>query len=187
LDRILQRGIRKIVSSRVVALCVLAAVVLVAGVYLFHAVHETTSVSAAVPTRHDSTSTPDVVTPSTGRAGDHAPVHAEAPPEVASSDPSADDVDVGTGSANPKLDAVMDQANKAYDRQDYEDAKTIAGKILAKLPKNTRMLRIMVSASCMDGDNATAQKYYEQLPKPDRLQMRARCDRNGVTFTEPPQ
>jgi hypothetical protein len=160
--------------------------VLVAGVYLFHAVNQTTSVSAAVPTRHDSRTSGDVVTP-TERGADHAPVHAEAPPEVASGDPSADDLDIGTGSANPKLDAVMDQANKAYDRQDYEEAKSIAGKILAKLPKNVRMLRIMVSASCMDGDNTTAQKYYEQLPKPDRLQMRARCDRNGVTFTEPAQ
>jgi hypothetical protein len=185
LDRILQRGIRNFVPARVVALCVLAGVVLVAGVYLFHAVHETTSVSAAVPSRHDSKPTSDVVT---DRARDHAPVHAEAPPEVASSEsPSADDVDLGTGSANPKLDAVMDQANKAYDHQDYEDAKSIAGKVLAKLPKNVRMLRIMVSASCMEGDGAVAQKYYEDLPKPDRLQMRARCDRNGVTFTEPPQ
>jgi len=108
-------------------------------------------------------------------------------PEAASGDaPSIDDLDLGSGSAaNPKLDAVMDQANKAYDRQEYEDAKAIAATVLAKQPKNVRMLRIMVSSACMEGDGAVAQKWYVDLPKPDRLQMKARCDRNGVTFTEP--
>jgi len=91
------------------------------------------------------------------------------------------------GSANPKLDAVMDQANKAYDHQDFDEAKMIAGKVLAKMPNNVRMLRIMVSSSCIDGDVAVAQKYYPNLPKFDRDQMKVRCDRYGVTLTDPPK
>ena len=102
-----------------------------------------------------------------------------APPEVADTPP--DDQ-----RANPKLDAIMDQANKAYDRQDFDDARTIAGKVLAKQPNNIRMLRIMVSSSCIDGDSITAQKYYTLLPKFDRDQMKARCDRYGVSFTDTP-
>ncbi len=81
----------------------------------------------------------------------------------------------------------MDQANKAYDRQDYEEAKSIAGNVLAKVPTNSRMLRIMVSSACLEGDQALAQQYYVQLPKADRLQMKQRCDRAGITFTEPAQ
>jgi hypothetical protein len=89
------------------------------------------------------------------------------------------------GSANPKLDAIMDQASKAYDHQDYDEAKMIAGKVLAKMPNNVRMLRIMVSSSCIDGDVAIATKYYPSLPKFDRDQMKVRCDRYGVTLTDP--
>jgi hypothetical protein len=86
-----------------------------------------------------------------------------APPEIADTPPEDQ-------KANPKLDAIMDQANKAYDRQDFDDARTIAGKVLAKQPNNIRMLRIMVSS----------------LPKFDRDQMKARCDRYGVSFTDTP-
>ena len=90
------------------------------------------------------------------------------------------------GKPNVHADALMDQANKAYDRQDYDEAKSIAQKVLATTPNNVRMLRIMVSSSCIDGDTATAQKYYVMLPKYDRDQMKLRCGRdNGVTFTEP--
>jgi hypothetical protein len=86
----------------------------------------------------------------------------------------------------PKLDAVMDEANKAYDRGDYEDAKTIAARLLATFPTNVRMLRIMVSASCIEGDNAVAQTHYQKLPPSDQEQMRVRCARYGVTFTDRP-
>lgn len=98
-----------------------------------------------------------------------------------------DDTPAVGSAANPKLDAVMDQANKAYDHQDFDEAKVIAGKVLAKMPNNVRMLRIMVSSSCIDGDVAVAQKYFPSLPKFDRDQMKVRCDRYGVTLTDPPQ
>src|SRR5262249_49789470 len=95
--------------------------------------------------------------------------------------------DDGSAVANPKIEAVMDQANKAYDRSDFEEAKAIAGKVLAKQPGNVRMMRIMVSSACIEGDNVIAQKWYEQLPKADRDQMKVRCDKYGVAFKDPPQ
>jgi hypothetical protein len=91
------------------------------------------------------------------------------------------------GKVNVKLDNMMEQANKAYDTQDFDNATAIAGKVLAKEPNNVRMLRIMVSANCIQGDSVIAQQHYERLPKFDREQMRARCDRYGVTFKEPPE
>jgi hypothetical protein len=82
----------------------------------------------------------------------------------------------------PKLDAVMDEANKAYDRGDFEDAKQVAARVLAKFPGNVRMLRVMVSASCIDGDAAVAQAHYPKLPPGDQEQMKVRCARYGVAF-----
>ena len=85
-----------------------------------------------------------------------------------------------------KLDAVMSEANKAYDRGDFDEAKAIAQRVLKSWPGNVRMLRIVVSASCIAGDNAEAQAAYVELPNPDREQMRTRCARYGATFTDPP-
>lgn len=86
---------------------------------------------------------------------------------------------------NLKLENMMELANKAYDRQDFDEASAIAGKLLQKDPNNVRMLRVMVSSNCIGGDSAIAQQYYERLPKFDRDQMKARCDRYGVVFKDP--
>ncbi len=104
-------------------------------------------------------------------------------------DPAIPGVEIEPGAAtvmkaNPKLDAIMSEANKAYDRGDFDDAKAIALKVLAKTPNNVRMLRILVSSDCILGDNAEAQKHYQLLPPGDRAQMRTRCERYGVTFPE---
>jgi hypothetical protein len=101
-------------------------------------------------------------------------------PSLPASEESSDDAE-----ASQRIEAVMDQANKAYDRQDFEEAKAIATKVLSKQPNNVRMMRIIVSASCIAGDPTVAQKYYDKLPKGDRDQMKARCDRYGVTFKDP--
>jgi hypothetical protein len=83
-----------------------------------------------------------------------------------------------------KLDEVMDEANKAYDRGELDEAKAIAQRVLATSPNNVRMLRIVVTASCIAGDTADAQKAYLLLPKFDRGQMKTRCERYGVTFED---
>jgi len=86
----------------------------------------------------------------------------------------------------PKLDAVMAEANRAYDKMDFDEARSIAQKVLKQQPTNSRMLRIMTSAHCIENDNVEAQKYFNLLPAPDREQMKTRCARYGVTFTDPP-
>jgi len=89
--------------------------------------------------------------------------------------------------ANPRLDDIMREANKAFDAGDYARAIEIAQKVLAKSPGNVRMLRVIVSSACLDGDDKTAQQYYSQLApnSKDRADMRTRCgDKMGMTFTE---
>ncbi len=185
-------------SVRHVLLAAAAAAVLGMAVYLFIEVRSGSAQAdvaapppAPAPTRV-AESAPAVSAPAAKEAvARPAPVaapvkHSDPAPALESHD---DDPPVAAGSdkANPKLDAIMDQANKAYDHQDFDEAKAIAGKVLAKMPNNVRMLRIMVSSSCIDGDVAVAQKYFPQLPKFDREQMKVRCDRYGVTLTDPPQ
>jgi len=183
------------VNARI-ALAIAAIALLGMGMYLFVEVRsapaDAKSTAPAPPPAPPASSDVTDPVPSWDSPHDHgkpAPpppdlgggrhVDPPAPPEIADTPPEDQ-------KANPKLDAIMDQANKAYDRQDFDDARTIAGKVLAKQPNNIRMLRIMVSSSCIDGDSITAQKYYTSLPKFDRDQMKARCDRYGVSFTDTP-
>jgi hypothetical protein len=93
---------------------------------------------------------------------------------------------VADGTVAVKLDAMMSEANKAYDKQDYDEAKTIARKVLLQAPSNPRMLRIMVSTACVDHDVVEAQKHYNLLTDPsDRQQMRVRCQRDfGITLND---
>jgi len=115
----------------------------------------------------------------------HSVAAPPSPPPVSAPPAGTSAQDDSIPLAGPKLDAAMDEANRAYDRGDYDEAKTIASRLLTRLPSNVRMLRIMVSASCVDGDAATAQASYAKLPPADQAQMRIRCARFGVSFPGP--
>jgi hypothetical protein len=187
------------VTTRHFILGILAAAVLVAGVYLFLEVRSTPVVAAQPVTphheaeasapsaeeRHESARTPGANDHRFAAGGMHMPAP---PPTVQGSDePSSEETAAQLDRPNPKIDAIMDQANKHYDKGEWEDAKLIAAKVLAQQPTNIRMMRIMVSASCVDGDSGVAQKWFDQLPKVDREQMKVRCDKYGVSFKEPAQ
>jgi hypothetical protein len=87
----------------------------------------------------------------------------------------------------PELEAVMNEAIKAYDKLDLDEARSIALRVLKVEPTNLRMLRIMTSSHCLDSNGAEAQKYFNLLPNTnDREQMKRRCARYGITFSEPP-
>ncbi len=83
-----------------------------------------------------------------------------------------------------ELREKMREANKAYDRQDYDEATKQALEILKTHPRNIRMLRVMVSSSCFMGEADTAKKYYAKLPKRDKAHMRIRCSRMKIKLDE---
>ena len=109
------------VSARHVVLGLIAAAVLIAGVYLFIEVRSTTTAIAAAPSTH----------PTEQAAEDHAPpdrrgappsvhtvdhvagtgISAPPPPSVASDEESSDETAAALDKPNPKIDAIMDQAN----------------------------------------------------------------------------
>jgi hypothetical protein len=189
------------VSAKNALLAAAAVAVLGMGVYLFIQVRSTPAQASAT---HTPTATKKAPTPTSDDANSTTKVAAETPgsaeaPKPGSTRPSwtkAPELPNANGQAggsatddrkvDMKLDTLMELANKAYDTQDFDQAVAIAGKVLAKEPDNVRMLRIMVSSNCIQGDSGVAQTHYERLPKFDREQMKTRCDRYGVTFKDPP-
>jgi hypothetical protein len=182
------------VPVRHVVLAITGAAVLVLAVYLFFAVRATAAVTATVGASEPASAPapapePSHTTPTTRTApraiASAAPTQ---PPPAEDSGSSYEDQPFDVDEAartNVKLELIMDQANRSYDHQDYSKAKQIATYVLSKQPGNVRMMRIMVSASCMDSDIGVAQSFYSQLPAPDRAQMKRRCDANGVTLQDP--
>lgn len=177
-------------SSKSLVLVAGAVAIFAAGVYLFIQVRATPA--QAGPTDHVSARPSPVaehtpVTPTPTPTPTPAPTRPTPTPPTVGTAPIVADPPPDETHVNLKMDNMMELANKAYDRQDFDEAIAIAGKILSKDPNNVRMLRIMVSATCIAGDSSVAQPYYEKLPKFDREQMKQRCDRYGVTFKDPPQ
>jgi hypothetical protein len=180
------------VSPKSLVLVAGAVAILAVGVYLFLEVKATpaqakpTATVSARPsqiTEHTQVATPAPTPPApTPRAPQQPPAPTQPQLGSAPLEPSEppDETKV-----NLKLENMMELANKAYDRQDFDEASAIAGKILQKDPNNVRMLRVMVSSNCIGGDSSVAQQYYERLPKFDRDQMKQRCDRYGVVFKDP--
>ncbi len=76
----------------------------------------------------------------------------------------------------------MNEANRLYDKADYEGARDSALEILEASPHNVRMKRIVVSASCIMGDEDPAREHFGTLPTRDQRQMARRCKRYGIDF-----
>ena len=179
-------------------LAAFAVVVLGMGVYLFLEVRKPAQVQVASKDKdkdkdapesadRDDASRPDEATVRSGirSSATRAGVTATPTPVTPSTESTPEPAEPGK-LEGPKLDAVMAEANKAYDKMDFDEARAIAQKVLKVQPANARMLRIMTSSHCIEADSAEAQKYYNLLPGPDREQMKTRCARYGVTFSEPP-
>lgn len=203
--------IRDTVSRRPVVFLGAAAVALMGlGVWLFREVNSSPA-EAGVPVGPVETPAPTQVKldpiddkPATAprpadwsaamRPKPGSDTHVAAPPPAARIDhpPALDD---GSGGVPEKLpekadaarwDAMLSEVNKAYDRGDYDEAKSDAIRVLKKDPSNVRMLRVVVSSACITGDATEAQQWFEKLTdKRDRDQMRTRCDRYQVTLADP--
>ncbi len=85
------------------------------------------------------------------------------------------------------LKSRMDDANRLYDRADYEGAREAAIDLLSSEPNNVRMMRIVVSSSCIMGDEDEATKHFGDLPARDQRQMARRCKRYGIEFDDQDQ
>ncbi len=195
-------------TFRHILLAVAAALVLGLGVYLFFEVRakpataearprpgataaadqerEPGGTTAAARTERDPTTAVGSGTGSSPLAGRIRPRKPSGGKltDVPASDPEVVP-ELESGDRPQKLDIAMAEANKHYDRGDFDEARAIAKKVLQKSPGNARMLRVLVSAACIEGDGPEAQKHYNELAPTDREQMKTRCAKYDVTFTEP--
>jgi hypothetical protein len=110
-------------------------------------------------------------------------------PPPAGDEPQPGGAEVGIGQlASPSgedpgaLAGKMTEANRLYDRGDYEAAKQVAEEVLKEQPHNVKMLRIGASTACILGDASGARVHYDQLPDRDKQQIARRCRRYGVEF-----
>lgn len=146
--------------------------------------------AAAVP---DATSTPAATeAPAATGANPTEPAARPAPARAATITSSAaggpEDVAPPAPSVAAQVAASanlsLDEANRLYDRAEYEEARALALTVLREHPSSVRMRRIVVSASCIMGEQETAQTHYRLLPATDRADMQRRCARYGTTFAE---
>ncbi len=96
----------------------------------------------------------------------------------------------GDGSGAPSVASLsnlsFDEANKLYDRREYEEARALALTLLREHPSSVRMRRVVIASSCIMGDHEIAQQHYLILPEQsrDRSDMRERCLSYGSSFHE---
>lgn len=111
------------------------------------------------------------------------------PPAVAPAPPMAP-ARTAQAAATPDLDGdprleisqQKDEANRLYDKMEYEESLKQALAVLEKQPGDIRMLRVVVSSACQLGDVDKAKQFWQQLPPHDQNQMARRCQRFGITF-----
>ena len=172
-------------------LAVAAVAVFGLGVYLYVAVNSPTDAVANVRPRSPGEAvTAEVPAPEPDSAPATKPERQGRKSTIESG--SRDSVAVTEPPPRPganidiKKDELMSSANKAYDEGEFDEAIVIAKKVLTEDPANVRMLRIMVSSSCINDDAETARKNYLLLAANgnDRSDMRRRCERYGITFPE---
>ncbi len=86
--------------------------------------------------------------------------------------------------AKVDLKNKMNEANRLYDRADYQGAREAALAVLASNEFNVRMKRIVVSSSCIMFEEGPAREHFSDLPARDQRQMARRCKRYGIEFDE---
>ncbi len=79
-------------------------------------------------------------------------------------------------------DDAIAAANRAYDRGEFDEAAEDAVRILRTDPQNVRMLRLITSVACIQGNVDEAREYYARLPARDQAQMVTRCARYGIAL-----
>ncbi len=180
-----------------------SAAILGAGVYLLLQVSAApVQPEVSLPgTKQQTSTTPSTASPPVAASGDATrpqgpiarptPVTAGGPsvPEATYEDPEdKPSIDVlRLPDTDPRLTATaaFDEANRAYDRGDFDIARAMANKLLTKNPGNVRLMRIVVSSGCMTGDTSEQiATTYRQLPAADREQMKVRCERYNVHFAD---
>lgn len=91
-------------------------------------------------------------------------------PEASSSPPSAEGM------------AEQNEVRTAYDHGDFESALDLAEKFLRQYPRDEYVRRVAAVAACAMGEEAVAQKHYNEMIARDQAVVARRCSRYGIQF-----
>lgn len=148
-----------------------------------HGAGDDGSVSSATPRR--TAEERDEGAPSSASSASSAPASAPSGASENRTEPAPPPVDPSSPAAiSAAANLQFDEANKLYDRREYEDARFLALHLLREHSTSVRMRRVVVASSCIMGDNELAQQHYLFLPAKDRADMRERCTTYGLIFRE---
>ena len=100
-----------------------------------------------------------------------APPELDAPPELA---------EPGSLDREMTLSERLAEANRLYDKKEYEEGQKLALDLLREDPENSRMLRIVVSTACAMGEEAKAREFHAKLKPRDKAQMKVRCHKYSI-------
>lgn len=88
---------------------------------------------------------------------------------------------------SPEHSEQLLEANKLYDRGDFDGARALAKKMLDRVPGNVKMLRVIVSSACILGDADEAAKFAVQLSGQDHDAMVNRCAKYDIQLPPKPK
>jgi hypothetical protein len=77
---------------------------------------------------------------------------------------------------------TVEQVRNAYDHGDFESALDLAERFLSENPQNDYVKRVAVVAACAMGEEAVAQKHYNETVPRDQPVVAKRCRRYGIQF-----
>ena len=77
---------------------------------------------------------------------------------------------------------TVEQVRNAYDHGDFESALDLAERFLSENPKDEYVKRVAVVAACAMGEEAVAQKHYNETIPRDQPVVAKRCRRYGIQF-----
>ena len=115
------------------------------------------------------------------------PAASDLPTRVGSSVPRAES---DSPQAPPSLPAapsseqqpMVERVRAAYDHGDFESALDLAELFLSEDPRNEYVRRVAVVAACAMGEEAVAQKHYNEMIARDQAVVAKRCRRYGIQF-----
>jgi hypothetical protein len=91
---------------------------------------------------------------------------------------------VPTDAHEADVEDIVSRALQAYDRGDLEAARAAGLEVLAREPRDLRILRLLVDIACIEGEQTEAQAHFSALPDRDRVDLVPKCQRYGITLDE---
>lgn len=87
-------------------------------------------------------------------------------------------IKLGSGSDDPEIQEQKENVRQAYDSGNYPEAQKLSLEAIKAAPRDRKLLRYVVSASCAVGDEEVAREHAKRMVKRDFDLVSKRCRQN---------